>query len=165
MSHEEAFPELSAVALDAVPPEVASAVRAHAAACPECGPELAAMEQTVAILGELAPSAQINRGRSAGIRSRLLVRGRAERQSDPHRFRDRRTLREVSRVSPDRGTGSPRWTTSGNGDTKKVTPAQTARVPLEAVPATLGQLVCDRSNPRTCDYRRAALPRIPIAIA
>ena len=54
---------------------------------------------------------------------------------DPHRFRDRRTLREVSRVSPDRGTGSPRWATSGNGDTKKVTPAQTARVPLEAVPA------------------------------
>ena len=29
MSHEEAFPELSAVALDAVPPEVASAVRAR----------------------------------------------------------------------------------------------------------------------------------------
>jgi hypothetical protein len=59
---------------------VSNAVRAHAAACPECGPELAAMEQTVAILGELAPSAQMNRGRSAGIRSRLIMRGRAERE-------------------------------------------------------------------------------------
>lgn len=136
MSHEEAFPELSAVALDAVPPEVASAVRAHAAACPECGPELAAMEQTVAILGELAPSAQINRGRSAGIRSRLLVRGRTERESrsapvpgPPDIARGVASLTgQGHRITP----GGQRPVT---GDTKKVTPAQTARVPLEAAPA------------------------------
>lgn len=81
MSHEEAFSELAAVALDAVPVEVGDAVRAHAAVCPECGPELAAMEATVAVIGELAPSQQINRGRGAGIRSRLIVRARAERET------------------------------------------------------------------------------------
>ena len=81
MSHEEAFSELAAVALDAVSADVAHAVRSHAQVCPECGPELAAMEATVATLGELVPSAQINRGRSAGIRSRLLMRARSERES------------------------------------------------------------------------------------
>lgn len=135
MSHEEAFPELSAVALDATTPEVASAVRAHAAACPECGPELAAMEQTVAILGELAPSAQINRGRSAGIRSRLLVRGRAERESrsapvpgPPDIARGVASLTgQGQRITP----GPQRPVT---GDTKRVTPAQGARVPVDVVP-------------------------------
>src|SRR6478672_2290184 len=81
MSHEEAFSELAAVALDSVPSEVADAVRAHASACPECGPELAAMEETVAALGELAPAARLNPGRGAGIRSRLLMRARSERES------------------------------------------------------------------------------------
>jgi hypothetical protein len=135
MRHEEAFPELSAVALDAAAPEVASAVRAHAAACPECGPELAAMEQTVAILGELAPSAQINRGRSAGIRSRLLMRGRSERESrsapvpgPPDIARGVASLTgQGHRITP----GSQRPVT---GDTKKVTPAQTAKVPPDVIP-------------------------------
>ncbi len=81
MNHEEAFSELAAVALDSASAEVADAVRAHASTCPECGPELAAMEETVAAIGELAPQARINPGRSAGIRSRLLVRARNERES------------------------------------------------------------------------------------
>lgn len=81
MSHEEVFSELAAVALDAVPVEVAAAARAHAAVCPECGPELASMEAAVAMLGEMVPAAQVNRGRSAGIRSRLLMRARSERES------------------------------------------------------------------------------------
>src|SRR6478672_8339152 len=81
MSHEEAFSELAAVALDSASAEVAEAVRAHASACPECGPELAAMIETVAVLGELAPPARINPGRSAGVRSRLLMRARTERES------------------------------------------------------------------------------------
>jgi hypothetical protein len=81
MSHEEAFSELAAVALDSAPADVAEAVRAHASVCPECGPELAAMEQTVASLGELVPPARINPGRGAGIRSRLIGRARNERES------------------------------------------------------------------------------------
>ena len=80
-SHDEAITELAAVALDSASADVRDAVRAHAAACPECGPELAEMERTVATLGHLVPPAQINRGRSAGIRSRLMMRARAERES------------------------------------------------------------------------------------
>ncbi len=81
MSHEEAFSELAAVALDSAPAEVADAVRAHASGCPECGPELVAMEETVAALGEIVPTARLNPGRGAGIRSRLLMRARNERES------------------------------------------------------------------------------------
>ncbi len=83
MSHEEAFSELAAVALDAVSVEVGAAVRAHAAVCPECGPELAAMEEAVAVLGQLAPDQQMYGGRAAGIRSRLVMRARAERDVQP----------------------------------------------------------------------------------
>jgi hypothetical protein len=81
MSHEEAFSELASVALESAPVEVAEAVRVHASVCPECGPELAAMEETIASLGELVPPARINPGRGAGIRSRLMVRARNERES------------------------------------------------------------------------------------
>ncbi len=81
MSHEEASSELAAVALDSASAEVAESVRAHASVCPECGPELAAMEATVAALGELVPSTKMNQGRGAGIRSRLIVRARNERES------------------------------------------------------------------------------------
>ena len=81
MSHEEAFSELAAVALDSASVEVADSVRAHAGVCPECGPELAAMEETVAHLGELVPAVKMNPGRGAGIRSRLLMRARNERES------------------------------------------------------------------------------------
>ena len=80
ITHEEAFSELAAVALDTASPEIANAVRMHAEACPECGPVLAEMEETVATIGELAPPAQMNRGRAAGIRSRLVMRARAERE-------------------------------------------------------------------------------------
>jgi anti-sigma-K factor RskA len=81
ISHEEAVSELASVALDSAPADVAEAVRAHASVCPECGPELATMEQTVATLGELVPPARMNPGRGAGIRSRLIVRARNERES------------------------------------------------------------------------------------
>ena len=130
MTHEEAFMELSAVALDTAPADVANAVRAHAQACPECGPELAAMEQTVALLGELVPSSQINRGRSAGIRSRLLMRARSERDSiaapvpgPPDIARGVASLTgQGQRVTP----GAQRAVT---GESKRVTPAQTPFVP------------------------------------
>ncbi len=80
-SHEEAYSELAAVALDAVPSKLSTAVREHASACPECGPELVAMEETVALLGQLAPQHAMNPGHGAGIRSRLLMRARGERES------------------------------------------------------------------------------------
>lgn len=139
ISHEEAFSELAAVALDAVSVEVASAVRAHAATCPECGPELAAMEQTVATLGTLVPDAQINRGRSAGIRSRLIMRGRAERE----------TLSAPIPGPPDISRGVASLTGQGqritpmgqkavSGETKRFTPVQPLRVPVEKNPLQRG---------------------------
>jgi len=81
LTHEEAFQELAAVALDAVAAEFSAAVREHAAACPECGPVLFAMEETVAQLGQLVPQRAMNVGHGAGIRSRLVMRARAERES------------------------------------------------------------------------------------
>lgn len=139
MTHEEAFSELSAVALDTASADVANAVRAHAAACPECGPELAAMEQTVALLGELVPSGQINRGRSAGIRSRLLMRARSERESHsapvpgpPDIARGVASLTgQGQRMTP----GGQRIVT---GESKRVTPAQTPGVPFDVVPIRRG---------------------------
>lgn len=81
LSHDEAFSELAAVALDAVSVELSIAVREHAAVCPECGPELSAMEETVAQLGQLVPQRAMNLGHGAGIRSRLVMRARGEREA------------------------------------------------------------------------------------
>lgn len=135
ISHEEAYSELAGVALDCVSVEVASAVRAHAALCPECGPELAAMEATAATLGELVPSVQMNRGRGAGIRSRLLVRARSERETrsapvpgPPDISRGVASLTgQGQRVTP----GAQRVVT---GETKRVTAGKPTRVPLDVAP-------------------------------
>ena len=121
MTHEEAFEELASVALDTASPEIASAVRLHAEACPECGPALAEMEETVAALGQLAPQAQINRGRSAGIRSRLMMRARAERE-----------LRSAPMPGP---PDIARGVASLTGQGERMTPGQTPRVRTEHVPA------------------------------
>ena len=81
LSHDEAYSELAAVALDAVSAELSIAVREHAVICPECGPELAAMEETVAQLAQAVPQRAMNRGHGAGIRSRLVMRARGEREA------------------------------------------------------------------------------------
>ena len=139
MTHEEAVSELAAVALDAASPEIAKAVRTHAAACPECGPALAVMEETVAALGTLVPPGLINRGRSAGIRSRLIMRARAERElksapapGPPDIARGVASLTgQGQRVTP----GAQRSVT---GETKRVTPPQTQRVRPDVSPITRG---------------------------
>lgn len=81
LSHEEAYSELAGVALDSVSVEISVAVREHASSCPECGPELAAMEDAVAQLAQAVPERVINPGHGAGIRQRLLVRARGERET------------------------------------------------------------------------------------
>ncbi len=133
LSHEGASAELSAVPLDSLPDEMLEAVRNHAAACPECGPELAAMEQTAATLGHLVPIAQMNRGRSAGIRSRIVVRARAERET--------RSLPAPGRSDLARGvaslTGQGHRATPGaqrvvTGETRKVTPSHS--IPTQVTP-------------------------------
>ena len=139
MSHEEAFSELAAVALDAASADVVSSVRAHAAECPECGPELAAMERTVATLGTLAPDTPINRGRSAGIRSRLVMRARAERES---KLAEAPGTADLSRgVASLTGQGhriTPPSTRQVTGEMKRVTPARPMRLPVD-LPAPLAR--------------------------
>lgn len=139
LTHEEASQELAAVALDTASPEIATAVRTHAEACPECGPALAEMEETVATLGQLVPAAQINRGRGAGIRSRLVMRARAEREiksapppGPPDIARGVASLTgQGQRVTP----GSQRPVT---GESRRVTPAQTPRMLPDNIPARRG---------------------------
>ena len=133
MSHEEAFSELAAVALDAVSADVAHAVRSHAQVCPECGPELAAMELTVATLGEIVPSSQINRGRSAGIRSRLLMRARSERESIAAPVGPPDISRGVASLTGQGARLTPGSQRAVTGETRRVTPAQPMR-PTEIVP-------------------------------
>lgn len=135
MSHEEAISELAAVALDAVPAEVAQAVRAHASVCPDCGPELASMEGTVATLGELVPSAQMNRGRSAGVRSRLMMRGRTERESKvaaiPGPLDITRGVASLTGLGSRMTPGAQKAVT---GENRRVTPAQPGRAAPDVVP-------------------------------
>jgi anti-sigma-K factor RskA len=129
MTHDDAYAELAAVALDSVSPELRAAVRAHAGACPECGPELASLEHTVAILGQLVPSASLNRGRSAGIRSRLLVRARAERESRSAPVSGRPDLaRGVASLTGLGHRVTPVGQRPVTGETGRVTPAQSPAV-------------------------------------
>lgn len=134
MSHEEAFSELAAVALDAVSADVAHAVRSHAQVCPECGPELAAMEATVATLGELVPSGQINRGRSAGIRSRLLMRARSERESIAAPVGPPDISRGVASLTGQGARLTPGSQRAVTGETRRVTPAQPMRSSTDIEP-------------------------------
>lgn len=142
MTHDDAYAELAAVALDAVSPELREAVRSHAAACPECGPELASLEHTVTILGQLVPSASLNRGRSAGIRSRLLVRARAERESRSAPVSGRPDLaRGVASLTGLGHRATPVGQRPAVGETRRVTPAQSPAVqrpPANALVMILG---------------------------
>jgi hypothetical protein len=135
MTHEEAAAELESVALDTAPQDVVSAVNAHAAVCPECGPELAEMQRTVAILGSLVPEEPINRGRSAGIRSRLIMRARSERESKSAPVPGPPDItRGVASLTGQGHRLTPGATPRVTGETRKVTPAQTPSVSPDIIP-------------------------------
>lgn len=70
-------------ALGLLSPDEAAAMLAAAANDPDLAKELAEFQAVVAELARLAPPAPINRGRSAGIRSRLLTRAAASRAGRP----------------------------------------------------------------------------------
>ena len=74
LTHEVAADEIEAVALGIAPDELAQGVLAHAARCQECAAELRSFYQVVAALSALVPERQLNRGHSAGIKSRLFAR-------------------------------------------------------------------------------------------
>lgn len=75
--------DVAGVALGAVSPQEAAEVRAAAAADPALAAELAVMREVVAELSRIGPPEMINRGRSAGIRSRLVARAVASRSGRP----------------------------------------------------------------------------------
>lgn len=173
LSHEEAYSELAAVALDAVSVELSVAVREHAAACPECGPELAAMEETVAHLGQLVPQRAMNLGHGAGIRSRLVMRARGERE-----------LRSAAAPGPpdiSRGVASltglghkltPGTQRAVNAEVKKALPSQKRRpvfsgsnllalaasIAFIAAAIQLARVTSDRNALRTQVASQAAAP-------
>ena len=125
ISHESADLELASVALGSAPREVDEAARAHAAACPECGPELAAMEETVAILGYLVSREEMSPGRSAGIRSRLIARARAERESKAPPVTGRPDItRGVASLTGLGHKATPASQRAVTGESRRVTPAQ-----------------------------------------
>lgn len=67
-------PDVTGVALGAVPEDETRSVREAAESDAELASELDAMDEVAAHLALLVPQRTINRGRSAGIRSRLLAR-------------------------------------------------------------------------------------------
>jgi hypothetical protein len=84
MSHDEASESLAAAALDALSADEQAAVLAHAASCPRCGPELDALRQALAALGNSTPSPTAPASpdveqRLKRIRMRLLARAQADR--------------------------------------------------------------------------------------
>lgn len=78
LAHDRALEELEVVALGAASPEATVGMLAHAADCADCRRELDEYTVLLATLTELMPERELNRGRSAGIRSRLLARASAD---------------------------------------------------------------------------------------
>ncbi|MEO6866359.1 MAG: anti-sigma factor [Gemmatimonadaceae bacterium] len=75
--------DVAGAALGALAPTEEASLYAAAAADPTVSAELAAMEAVAAELARLAPGAPMNRGRSAGIRSRLVARAAATHAGRP----------------------------------------------------------------------------------
>lgn len=78
MSHEEAAELLPLAALDALDADDQTSVLAHAAACPECGPALAALRDAAAQLAFAVPQVADDPVRRGRARNRLLARARAD---------------------------------------------------------------------------------------
>jgi hypothetical protein len=98
MSHDEASESLAAAALDALSADEQAAVLAHAASCPQCGPELDALRQALAALGNATPASAATPSpdveqRLQRIRVRLLARAKADRPP----------------VAPERRSGTLGW--------------------------------------------------------
>jgi hypothetical protein len=78
LTHDRAVEELEIVAVGAAPANVTAGVLAHAAECGECRGELDELTVLLAAMTALVPENPLNRGRSAGIRSRLMARANAD---------------------------------------------------------------------------------------
>lgn len=81
LPHDKALEELEIVSLGAAAPEATAGMLAHAADCTDCRRELDEYTLLLAALSALMPEQELNRGRSAGIRSRLLARADADMEA------------------------------------------------------------------------------------
>ncbi len=81
LPHDKALEELEIVSLGAAPPDATAGMLAHAAECSDCRRELDEYTVLLAALSALIPEEELNRGRSAGIRSRLLARADADMEA------------------------------------------------------------------------------------
>jgi hypothetical protein len=100
LSHEQAWPELPAAAVDALAPDERAAVLAHAEQCATCGPELSVLREAAGELAFAVPSWPVDRLQRERMRDRLIARAAADRP------RDRADAR--ARPRP-RGARDPRW--------------------------------------------------------
>lgn len=89
LTHEQAAEEIESVALGLAPEEVSQAVATHASACAECAGELRSFYNVVTALSALIPPRELNRGHSAGIKSRLLAKAGPSRTASGSRGQPR----------------------------------------------------------------------------
>jgi hypothetical protein len=110
LTHDQAAEEIEAVALGIAPDDLSQGVVAHAAGCPECAAELRNFYRVVASLSALIPELELNRGHSAGIKSRLFARtggkdaamARRPARAEPARsVEPRAPIARPSRVEPE----------------------------------------------------------------
>ncbi|MEX1186337.1 MAG: anti-sigma factor [Gemmatimonadaceae bacterium] len=85
LTHGQAAEEIEAVALGIAPDDLSQEVVAHAAGCPECAAELGSFYRVAASLSALIPERELNRGHSAGIKSRLVARTGGKDAATPRR--------------------------------------------------------------------------------
>ena len=77
-THDEAWADLGAYALDSVAPDERAAIDAHLASCAACRDELRAMTEVAASMASSVPSRPMDKIRSAAMKQRLLDRARAD---------------------------------------------------------------------------------------
>ncbi|HUF66588.1 MAG TPA: anti-sigma factor [Gemmatimonadaceae bacterium] len=149
LPHDKALEELEIVALGAASPEATAGMLAHAAECTDCRRELDEYTLLMAALTALMPEQDLNRGRSAGIRSRLLARADADMEAAGKREVAAAALQKQKRaqvarkpaLAPDQAvramTESPR---------REEPPAETKKV-LDSPRAALGSFLGSDERP------------------
>jgi hypothetical protein len=103
VSHEEAFAELDAIALDLVDGAERDSIMQHVSTCSTCRGELDALQETTAELAFAAPGAPDAAATRGRVRGRLMERAAADEQTRKQVFTPLVFPREVAAL-PDPGT-------------------------------------------------------------
>ncbi len=100
LAHEQASDEIEAVALGIATEDVTYGVTAHAASCAECAAELESFHGVVNALSALIRPRPLNRGHSAGIKSRLLAKAVSAQKAGARRAPGAEPARQPEARSP-----------------------------------------------------------------